>query len=208
MLEQVINELADKICSKRGFRTPYQLIVKPELPMDAHGNERIVIIKAGNPPVICISRIYIEACFSEKFAGPRLRDTLERALEFAPKMYHTLALVPIADAVALRKDLKRWKRANIPNLNTVIDDRFFEITYSVTVKDTVTQTSITRNGSDVNEILKEAKYSLSRMIIQDEEMQEYRERLEEERKVKELEVKPNEVSLSIGDGVHETRMEY
>ena len=210
MLEQIINEYAEKICRKRGFKTPYNLIVKAELPNDSKDRERIIIIKAGSVPTVFISQMYIMACIaSSKEANiPSLRDSIERALEYLPKMMHTLALVPVADAIALRKDSKRWYKANIPNLIKQYDDRYLEYSFSVTVSDRITGTSVTRNGMNVEDIKQKAKTDLIKLIQENEEMDEMREIVEEVNRVKKLEVKPNEVSLTIGNGEIETRMEY
>lgn len=211
MIEPVIKEFAEKICKKRGYRTPYEIIVKPELPVDSKSRDRILIVKAGNPPIICISRIYVEACLLNKDKNaniPHLRDTIERALEFLPKMHHTLAMVPIAEAVALRHDSKRWARSVVPDLRTMLDDKFFTVEYAVTVTDTITNTSITRKGKDLKEITDNAKRDLSRMIIEDEEMNKYREEREELERVKQKEVNPNEISMSVTINTTETTMEY
>jgi hypothetical protein len=211
MLEQILNDLAIKISKKRGFRTPYELIIKPELPPDHKGRDRYVIIQAGTPPIIAISRLYIEACVANSKSGilPDLRDTIERSLEILPKMYHTLSLVPIAQAITLRQDSKRWMKTLVPEYKTVLDDRYFSIAYAVTVTDNISGTSITRNGSDLEKITKEAKHDLSRMILQSEEMEEYRELMKLNEDIKKESPKPNSVSMTlVGQGQNETNLEY
>lgn len=210
MLEESLNELAQKICRKQGYKTPYELFVKPELPLDSKGRDRILLIKAGNPPIIFISQVYVQACFVKGTKDiPSLRDTLERALEFLPKMHHTLSLVPIADAVALRKDSRRWARAAVPELKTRIPEKFIKITnVSVTVEDEITGTSITRNGVDYQDVCRKAKADLGRMITANEEMEDWRDMVEEANRVRGTGVNPNEVSLTIGDSKVETHLEY
>lgn len=210
MIEELINQIAEKLSKQRGFRTPYQLIIQPELPIDSKNRERIVIIQAGNIPLIRLSREYIIACVSNgKEVGlPKLRDTLERSLEILPKMQHTLSLVPIRESIALRKDAKNWSKANIPNYNPILDDRFLEISYSVIVKDKLSGTSITKTGKDIIQITKQAKENLSRLVLENEEMEEYRDNQLDYERSKMKEIKPNTVSISIGDNRTETNLEY
>lgn len=211
MLDQLLLQLADRLKRQRGFHTPFNLLVLPELPKDGKDRERIVIIKAGNPPVIAISKLYIIAQIEHSKTGilPGLRDTMERSLEFLPRMYHTLSLIPIADAVALRKDSKKWAKALLgDNFKTILDDRWFKVSYSVTVTDILTNTSRTLNGDNIQDLTIKAKQELSNMIIQDEALEEFRDMQERKEVAKGKEIKPNEISVSIGEGRLETRVEY
>lgn len=221
MLEEVIRELSTRLSQQRGFNTPHEIVILPELPLDSKNRERILIIKAGSPPTILLSRLYIEASLVRKrdangFLLPTLRETIERALEYLPKMYHTLSLVPIRDAVALRKDSKNWMKSLVPEYRSMLSDSNFSCSYSITVTDNITGTSVTRNGKDVKEITQQAKRDLSKLIIESEEMEEYRENKRREEWAKELAAKPNEVSLIVGntEGIMqgeikiETKMEY
>lgn len=214
MLEQILHDLAKKIAQKRGFHTPYDILVLPELPLDSKNRERIVIIKAGTPPQIVVSRLYIEACVGMKnnrdktILLPSLRETIERCLEFLPKMHHTLTVVPIAEAVALRKDSKRWMKALAPDLRTELAESNFEWSYSVTVTDKYTKTSVTKHGVDINEIKNQAKKTLSKLIIEDEEMEAWREEQINKGIVAKMETKPNSVELTVGEGRIETTLGY
>lgn len=214
MLEQAIIDIAEKIRKKNPHlaKTPYELYVKPELPQDVKGRDRIAIIKAGNPPIIFISQVYIAACFSHTNVGINhihLKDTLFRCIEFLPKMYHTLSLIPIASAIALRKDSRKWAKSLVPGLRTDVNESAFEITnISVTVRDTVTDTSVTRNGLDYKELIRSCYKGLSKLVLETEEQEEYREMMIEIERAKEKEIKPNEVGITIGEGSISTNMEY
>lgn len=231
MLDQLLLQLADRLKRQRGFHTPFNLLVLPELPKDGKDRERIVIIKAGNPPVIAISKLYIvhqllqglrqdeiDTQFSAKITKaelgfveiiPYLREVMERSLEFLPRMHHTLSLIPIADAVALRKDSKKWAKALLgDSFKTILDDRWFKVSYSVTVTDILTNTSRTLNGDNIQDLTIKAKQELSNMIIQDEALEEFRDMQERKEVAKGKEIKPNEISVSIGEGRLETRVEY
>ncbi len=211
MLEPVIRELADRLSKQRGFRTPYDLYIKPELPVDSQGRDRIALIQAGSPPKIFISQLYIVACVTgdEKSGIPKLRDTVERCLEYVPKMQRTLSIVPIADAIALRKDSRKWARAKVPELRTHLPDNCLKITnIAVEVTDTITGTSIVRNGLDYLELIQRCKHDLSKMIIENEDMDDWREMVEGANRVKQMSVKAAEVSVEIVGNELQTKVGY
>lgn len=210
-LEEVIQLLASRLTQQRGFKTPYHLTIKPELPLDAKGKECIVIIKAGSPPEIFLSRLFVEACIitrGKDTSIPKLRDTVERSLEFLPKMYHTLALVPVAEAVALKKEVKGWKKVQVPNFRVLLNESDIEYTYAVTATDKSGGTSVTRKGTDISDLRKIARLDLSRLVIEDEDAEDYREMMEDIKRAKEKEVMPNEVKIMIEEGITKATIEY
>lgn len=214
MLEQAIVDLAEGIRKKNPHlaKTPYELYVKPELPQDSKGRDRIAIIKAGSPPIIFLSQVYIATCFAKSETGINhihLRDTIFRCIEYLPRMYHTLSLVPIANAIALRKESRKWARSLVPDLRTSINDAAFSVTnVSVTVVDSITNTSITRNGKNYGELVNRCYKDLGKLILESEEQEEYREMMIDLERVKNMEAKPNEVGITIGEGNTTTNVEY
>lgn len=212
-LQPILSELVQRLADKYLVKTPFEIIIKPELPISPKGKDTLILIKAGNPPVICVSELYLRASLSNTntLVGLHsLKDSLLWALEKLPKLYHTLSLVPIAEAIALREGARKWIKTTAPYLRTEIDKkRLILKNISVTLEDSISGTTITRNGLDYNDLLHRCHMDLSKLIIEDEDKEEWIERMKDIERVKKLEVPPNEISMSYGnDGTTEVNMRY
>jgi hypothetical protein len=215
-LQPVIQALATKICTRRGFRTPYYLTVEDTLPKDSKERDRIILIKAGNPPTICVSKEYIELCVklaeqSKSDLLPSLRDTIERALEYIPRMQNTLSVVPLAEAIAMRRDSKKWAKALVPELHTTLEDEYFDIQFSVTITDMITGSTVTKSVkklSEMDKMIDKIKFDLSRMVIASRELEEAIENKRRGNIVRLQQAKAAEIGVSIDGDKLDTKMEY
>lgn len=218
MLEEAIKELATHLANKHNLnKIPYEIIIKPELPVDHKGRDRIILIKAGNPPIICISHTYIVGCFtnSKKLESMHgLKDTILWSLQMLPKMYHTLALVPMAEAISLRINAKKWSKSLVPLVRTELPKKHLKVkSVTIELEDVITNTTIIRTGSDYNEVLHRCERDLARLVISNEEMNDWREKLVLLEETKEKPIPPNEISMSFGkdefgSNITETEISY
>lgn len=208
MIEDFLKTALASIAKKTGHETPYILAIVPELERDQNNKERIVAIKAGNPPLVVISALYLQVTTQAKRdkSIPTLRDTLERILEYLPKMEHTLAVSPFAEVVSLKQGAKRWTRSNKLALDICLPDRYFDISYTVNITERTTKTSITRSGNELEPLILESKLQLSRIVYNQEELAEKVEDSIRVEEVKQLEVKPNSISIAITEKT-ETRID-
>lgn len=166
-----IKERAEEICTKYGYKTPYELDFRM-----FYGDlkEYDIIMLPGSPVMITFNDSYILECFSG-FKSPlyfqsRLRQSLDR-MHF---MHRTLRHpIPLAKAKALRKEAKAFINIPTPSFeDKILHSKYLDISYSVTVTDNLTGTSITIHGDNPIEIKKDAVKRLSRTIYDRDELLE------------------------------------
>jgi len=194
-LESLIKAKLDELASVREIYTPYDLSVASDLADD-------ICICAGSIPKIIISLRFILTVLQNK-DDKLLTKRLQKTLDVLPKMHHSLSLVPRYKAIALKQEAKAWTKTLVPDLVTVLSERFLTVTHSVTVTDTITNTSITLTGNDPKELKQQAIQRLSKIVLENEDVAELYEALDYANSHKE--VKPIEVRLS---GQNEDRLTY
>jgi hypothetical protein len=185
MLEQVLQELADEICTRNGYPKNFDIILSNDLDYD-----KAITLVGGSVPIIYVNRLWIlEAMVkanaisndtrAQRSSFHSVKDKLHRAIEKVPKMTRSLALLTVREAITLRRDARRWALDTVPQMKSHLRERFFEIEYNIqiTIKETSTHTSVTRNITDiemVDDTIREIKSTISRSIISNEEMSELR----------------------------------
>jgi hypothetical protein len=218
MIEPVLRNLAHQICLRNGYPEKFDLIVTTDLePNDC------VVIRGGETPIIYVNKVWVLSLMfeaekkhspsSQKLAMYPLKDALGRALKVAPKMTRSLSLITVRDAIALRKDAKKWAETLVPQIRDHLRDIFFEVSYEikVTVKETVTNTTISRNITNPNDIQKsieDAKVALSRSILENDELAELRDLAERVNDTKHIAVIPASITISVSNNEVKEKMEY
>lgn len=186
MLEEIIKEKCAQLAQKHGYIFEYDTIISSTLEQDD-----CIVIKGGSVPIIYINRFWLLRMFAKSLDFPDnprkqklcfipLTDGLDRALSKVPKMTRSLSLLTVRDAIVLRQGAKKWAIGIVPEAHNYMKDKYFEVSFEikVIVKETITNTTITRNTDnidDVDDIIQKSKSQIARSIKDSDEMSELRD---------------------------------
>lgn len=139
-------------------------------------------IEAGNPPTLIIDRDYIaKVMFTDddkerKKLIKKLRRDIAQLVSKIPRMQRTLAIVPIAQAIALSKEAKRLVKTAFPErVIYKIPDHLLDIqsVYSVTVREITTNQSVTLTGPNESYLRAKAIAQLTQLVAMNQILQEH-----------------------------------
>lgn len=173
----------------------YSLAIRTSLPSGPKGSKTNVIVLSGETPTIVVSTDFlfsigghdtltVDGIRNQKESRRLFEMALLAAIRLVPRMKATLALVPIADAIALRNGLSKWKKASKARQAIEIPSRYFTETYSVTVTCSLTGESSIRHGvspSELSKVRKDMQLDLSARALSDPEIVEILEASEVEK---------------------------
>jgi len=160
-------------------------------------SEYAMVVEAGYPPTLTISSDYILSLVSSdntKKAKSVFRRKMSRMVSLIPRMERSLAIVPLAEAIAMQAEAMKIVKTAFPQkVIYKIPDSHLEITstYSVTVREVTTGISVTLSGSNESLIRARAISELTSLVSMNESLQK---ELEKEAFVPEI--KPSAVSMS------------
>lgn len=198
---QSITELANKLASKNNLKTPFKIDFRnfqdDLAPYD-------IIISPGNPVEIYINDRFCLELILDKKSSRHFKQRLEQALERMHKVHRTLKhLIPLSTAIAFKKEARDYIK--IPNpefVEGILANKYIEVSYQVTVKDTISNTEITLSGLDPIELRDQAVKRLSLTVFSNEEFMDLLREMEESRKFK---VEAKESQILIGGEENELR---
>lgn len=205
-LQKETPEMCEKICQRLGLTTPY--IIQFCNLSDTENQDKDIVLTPGNPPILIISDLFILQCITERKHKSYYRARIEAGLERIYKVHRTLGNLVSRDvAIALRKDAKEWARTTVPGLVDKIAEKYLEFEWTIKVKDSVTQTSITLHGDNPTELKDTAVKRLSRMVYERADMDDFHEMLKELRHSQSSD-KPNSITIGGKDGEERIGIKY
>jgi len=175
-------------------------------------SEYSIVIEAGYPPVITIDSGAIMSALvnnDDKERGKsqrKLRRDIAFAVSKLPKMQRTLSIVPLAQAIALAKEAKRFVRTAFPEKVIYrIPDSHLDIqsTVTVTVREITTGQSVSLSGKNESVLRAQAVAQLTKLVAMNEYLQT---QLEQESFVPEY--KPSKIMISTDDRGTDVKYEY
>lgn len=140
----------------------------------------VIAVDAGYPPTLRIDTGWLSrAIFTEddkerKRFQKSVRYKLTLAIAKIPRQQRTLALVPIAQSIAMAKDAKKFVRTMFPNkIHFHIPDGHLQVTTTITVcaRELTTGMSVTLSGTNESHLRTKAIAQLT-SLVQDSEILE------------------------------------
>lgn len=171
-----------------------------------------IAVEAGNPPSLIIDRDCISTILftddekERKKLGRKLRRDIAQMVSKLPRMQRTLAIVPLASAIAMSKEAKRLVKTAFPErILYKIPDSHLEITsvYSVTVREITTNQSVTLTGPNESYLRQKAIAQLTQLVAMNQVLQE---QLDKESFI--AEDKPAKILFASDDRGTEIKNEY
>lgn len=169
-----------------------------------------LMILPGSPVQIVFNDQYILSCLLGIRTPEYFQKRLHQAVGKLARMHRTLRhLIPLHTAIALKNESKAFSRIPNPKFleNRLLNSKDLDISYSVTVLDNITGTSISMNGLDPDEIKKEAIHRLSQIIFSREDLMEMMEQIQEMKKFK-PDTKEQSITIGGKDGEFRERKTY
>ena len=207
-LDKLMQNTADIICkdiaSAQGIREEeYVMLVESTLI-----EPWIIAIDAGAIPTIRIDSKYILRIIMEPDAKKRtkmkmgLRRLLALTFSKIHRMHRTLALVPLAESIALKEGAKKFVRTMFPEkIHYTIPDVHFIISASasVTVTDPITNMAVTLNGDNISLLTKQAKQKLVNLLASNEYFAKVQEEKNSAVEISKYEEKPSTIKLTTNE---------
>lgn len=145
-------------------------------------DEYVLTIIAGYPPTLVVDSSFVMSIILEPDEKKRhtlttvLRRKLSLAVSRLPRMQRTLAIQPLAEAIALKQEAQRFVRTAFPNkvLPVHIDESNLEIKtqITVTVREVQTGMSVTLTGLNESILRARAISQLTTLIALDDALRE------------------------------------
>lgn len=192
--QQLLTDMAE-IAKKKGLEYPFNLYLEPEILKEPDGKMVDIKVEAGYPPTIVIPMVFIARAVYLVKSKALYKDRLERALEKLPLLTRTLSNnIKSNVALVLVSDAKKWRRS-LAGEHLTIPDSYFEVSYTVTVKERISGMLQTLSGPNPKEILEEAKARLRRIILNDEAMLDFRDLIQSLSEPITIQAQPKSISI-------------
>lgn len=205
ILQSTGESIARDIAEAQGLSCDFVVSVTPL-------TEYAIVIEAGYPPTMTISSDYILSLISSdtekdrKKAKMVLRRKLSRMVSLIPKMERTLALVPIAEAIAMQAEAMKVVRTAFPQkVIYKIPESHLEIksTYTISVREISTGISVTLTGENESVTRAKAISQLTSLVSMNDILIQ---KLSDEAFVPEI--KPSAVSMSANPSEDMIKYDY
>lgn len=204
-----IQSVAEEMAEIRGITTPFKVEFRNLFFNGPDYSDKDILIVSGNPVIVVFNdRFALQLALERRKVGI-VRKRLNEVLDKIPKLHRTLRHpIPLSKAKAYRAEKREWVNISAP----VFEDKLvksdqLEFSYSITVRDKITDTVVTLNGSDPGELKKLAINRLSTLIFSNAELLDLIDQMDEMRKHK-IEHPLNEITLGGSDDEHREGRKY
>jgi len=177
VLQTTANSLCDDMASAMGIKQDEYIIQVDNSLLEDY----VIAIDAGFPPVVRVSIGYMAKSLfivddKERVRYMKaLRRKLSLAMSKVPRQRRTLALVPIAESIALMADAKKFVRTMFPDkLHFKIPDNHIQttVTITVTVREYITGMEVSLSGTNETYLRSKAIAQLTSLVADSEVLEQ------------------------------------